>query len=83
MAEHGKFSLKIMDPDRVLFNGEVSVLFLQGDTGEFELLPYHYPVLSLLRRGKIILGWNSYIPIKKGIVKFFKNECTILVEQDE
>lgn len=80
MGVLGSFKLLIMNPDRVIFKGEVESLFLQGDTGEYELLPYHYPVLGLLREGRIIIDWKFYVPIKKGVIKFFKNDCVILVE---
>ncbi|MFH1767793.1 MAG: hypothetical protein ABH858_01350 [Candidatus Omnitrophota bacterium] len=78
-----KFKLLVINPDRVVFQGEVHSLFLPGDTGEFELLPYHYPVMSLLRDGDIVLDWESAIPIRHGIAKFFRNECIILAEIDE
>ena len=72
-----------MNPDRLLFEGEVENIFLQGDTGEFEVLAYHYPVLSLLRKGAIVIDWEHYVAIRKGIVKFFKNDCVAIVELDE
>ncbi|MDD5421830.1 MAG: hypothetical protein WC592_00020 [Candidatus Omnitrophota bacterium] len=83
MGSEGKISLKVMNADMVVFAGAVDSIFLQGDTGEFELLPYHYPVLSLLRQGKIIINWSNYIPIRKGVVKFFKNDCVILIDLDD
>ncbi len=83
MSVLGKFKLKVINPDRMLFQGDVTTVFLQGDTCEFELLAYHYPVLSLLRQGQVVIDWSQYIPIRKGLVKFFKNDCTILVELDE
>ncbi len=83
MGTEGKINLRIMNPDKILYKGEVESIFLQGDEGEFEVLPYHYPVLSLLRQGRIVIDWHDYIPIKKGIVRLFKNDCTILVDLDE
>jgi len=69
-----------MDPDKVVYRGTASSIFLKGNTGEFELLAYHYPVLSLLDECDIIIDWEKRISIRKGIVKFFKNDCVILVE---
>ncbi len=77
----GRFKLSVMDPDRMVYEGEVTNLFLKGDTGEFELLPYHYPVLSLLAEGDIIIDFKYAIPIKNGIVRFFRNECVIVIEE--
>lgn len=79
-GEDFKFDLLVMDPDRVIFEGQVSSLFLKGDTGEFEMLPFHYPVLSVLAEGDIVINWKYKISIKKGILRFFMNECVIIVE---
>jgi F0F1-type ATP synthase epsilon subunit len=75
-----QFNLLIMDPDRKIYEGTASNIFLKGNTGEFELLAYHYPVLSLLDEGEIVIDWQKSLSIKRGIIKFFKNDCTILVE---
>lgn len=69
-----------MDADKMIFDDNVSHLFLQGDNGEYELLAYHYPLLGLLKTGNIFIDWKYYIEIKKGVIRFFKNECTILAE---
>ncbi len=72
-----------MNPDCLIYKNDISTLFLQGDRGEFELLSYHYPVLSILKEGDIIINWKEYISIKKGILRFFKNDCVVLVELAE
>jgi F0F1-type ATP synthase epsilon subunit len=58
----------------------VESVFLPGDSGEFELLAYHVPIVSLLKEGEIIVDWKSRIPIKKGMVRFLGDECIILLE---
>ena len=83
MSQLGKFSLSIMNPDRVIFRSEVESVFLKGDTGEYEVQPFHYPVLGLLTEGDVIVDWKYALAIKKGFVKFFQNECVILVELQE
>lgn len=75
------FSLKVLNPKQVVFEGDVGSVFLPGEFGEFELLPYHAPILSLLREGMIVVDWKTRIPIKKGMVRFAENECVILLEQ--
>ena len=79
----GTFRLSIMTPEALLYQGEVESLFVTADTGEFELLPYHYPVLAILKAGNIIINWQEYVPIKFGLLKFFANDCVILVEELE
>ncbi|MDD5071015.1 MAG: hypothetical protein PHV17_09840 [Candidatus Omnitrophica bacterium] len=79
----GKFKLSILDPEKTIFEGDVDTIFIAGDTGEFELMAYHFPVLSLLRQGDIIIDWKYVVAVTKGILRFFKNDCVILVEMDE
>ncbi len=77
------FKISIMTPEALLYQNEVESAFFTGDKGEFELLPYHYPLLSVLSKGNIILNWKEAVPIKFGIVKFFANDCIVLVEEIE
>ncbi|MEI8175911.1 MAG: hypothetical protein WCG78_03490 [Candidatus Omnitrophota bacterium] len=80
-ATSGKIRLTILDPDAVVYRGEASTIFVAGETGEFELLPYHYPVLCLLKEDSdIIIDSNEFVTIRRGILKLFKNECTIIAE---
>ncbi|MFC1497275.1 hypothetical protein ACFLS1_02215 [Verrucomicrobiota bacterium] len=71
----------ILNPKHVIFDGEAKNVFLPGDMAEFELQDFHAPIVSLLRPGKVIVDWETVIPIKQGMVKFDKNECMILVEE--
>jgi F0F1-type ATP synthase epsilon subunit len=56
-------------------------VFLPGDLAEFELLAYHAPIISLLREGRVVVDWETVIPIRRGMVRFYNNECVILVEE--
>lgn len=75
------FKLTVMSPDALVFESEVQSVFLTGDQGEYELMPYHYPVLGILKEGNIIIDWKESIPLKFGLIRFFANDCIILVEQ--
>ena len=70
-----------MSPRTLIYENEIQSLFLTGDQGEYELLAYHYPVLGLLKEGSIIIDWKESFAIKAGIVRFFANECIVLVEE--
>lgn len=78
----GNFKCTVLSPNNLIFEREVQSLFLTGDRGEFELLAYHYPLLAVLVRSKIVVDWNEEISINGGIVRFFANECTIIVEEE-
>jgi len=71
----------MLNPKRVLFEGKAHSVFLQGDQGEFEILPYHSPVISVLRQGRIFIDRHKYVSVKKGLARFYNNELVILVEQ--
>jgi F-type H+-transporting ATPase subunit epsilon len=75
------FSLRILNPKHVVFEGDVESVFLPGDAGEFELLAYHVPIVSLLKEGEIVVDWKTRIPIKRGMVRFLGEECVVLLEQ--
>jgi F-type H+-transporting ATPase subunit epsilon len=72
--------LTVLNPKDVVFEGEAGSVFLPGDRAEFEILDHHAPVISLLRAGDIVIDWDRRIPIRKGIVKFDRNECMVLVD---
>jgi F0F1-type ATP synthase epsilon subunit len=85
MAQERKstFKLFIMTPEALLYQGAVESAFFTGDHGEYELLPYHYPVLGILMTGNIIINWREAVPIKFGLIRFFANDCIVLVEELE
>jgi len=76
-----RFVLRVLNPKHVVFQGEVSSVFLPGDCGEFELLAYHVPIVSLLKEGEIVVDWKTRIPIKRGMVRFSGDECVVLLEE--
>lgn len=76
------FALKILNPQKVVFEGQVRTVFFPGDRGEFELMAYHAPIVSLLKAGEIVVDWETRIPVKKGMVRFLGEECVVLLEQE-
>lgn len=75
------FHVTILNPKHVVFEGDAESVFLPGDQGEFEILTYHVPIMSLLKPGEVVVDWKTRIPIKNGMVKFDHNGCVILVEE--
>lgn len=75
------FDLTVISPKRVLFDDAVNHLFLDGDDTEYELLSFHAHLIGVLREGRIIINNRKAIPIKKGIIRFYENRCSILVEE--
>ena len=77
----GNFKCIILSPKKLIYEKEIQSVFLTGDRGEYELLAYHYPLIGSLKKSNIIINWNERIPIKGGVIRFFANECIILIEE--
>ena len=77
------FRCTILSPKNLIFESTVNSLFIRGDRSEYELLAYHYPLVGLVQKGDIIVDWQRRIPIRSGVLRFFANECTILIEETQ
>jgi F0F1-type ATP synthase epsilon subunit len=75
------FKVTILNPKRIIYEGQAKSVFLPGDTGEFEVLELHKSIISTLRRGEIIIDWNKSVAISKGIMRMRKDELVVLVEE--
>ena len=73
------FNATILDQAHVIFDGKAKSVILPGDEGEFEVLDFHKPIVSSLKRGKIVID-NMGFPISRGIVRFHKDQLIALVE---
>ncbi len=78
-----KFSLTILNPEKILYEGDAERVALKGDKGEFELLPYHSPAISILDEGPIVVNRDKVFNISKGLAQFYNNDCIILVEKEK
>jgi len=72
----------VLSPKQTIYDGDAKSIFLPGDLAEFEILDYHVPIVSLLRGGNVVVNGKKNIPIRRGMVKFDRNECMILVEEE-
>lgn len=81
-AYTGHFRCVILSARQLIFEGEVNSVFVSGDAGEYELLAYHYPLIGIVA-GDLIINWDKRVPVKGGVVKFFANECNIMIEEKE
>jgi F-type H+-transporting ATPase subunit epsilon len=74
------FKVTILNPKHELFEGKAKSVILPGDRGEFEILDFHSPVISLLKEGNVIID-GKYLAIKRGVANFHKGELVALVEE--
>ncbi len=75
------FRLRVMSLIRTLFDGEAESVYLTGDEGEYELLPFHYPLLGALPESEIRIAKHESIPVRAGVISFVDNQCVILIEE--
>ena len=73
-------NVTILNQKRTIYEGKAKSVFLPGDEGEFEVLQFHKPLISLLSKGRIIIDTNKSLDITRGIVRVLNNELVALVE---
>ncbi len=71
--------VSIMDQRQVFFDGVANNVILPGDYGEFEVMEFHKTIISLLKKGEIIID-NVGFPISRGIVRVEDDALIALVE---
>ena len=76
--------LKVISPDKEIYEGEVVLVQLPGSKGSFEILHNHAPLIARLDKGKIKIideGRNKfYLEINPGIVEVKDNRIIVLTE---
>lgn len=76
-------NLKIITPERQIFEGEADLVQLPGSDGLFEILKNHAPMIASLGKGKIKIVNNNeyqYFEINGGVAEIFNNEVLVLAE---
>ena len=68
-----------MNTAKIVFKGKAESIIFPGDTGVFEIMPYHKRMMSRLLKGSIEVDGKEF-PIERGIVKVEKNVVTAVVE---
>lgn len=75
--------LKIVSPERVVYEGEVESVVVPGTLGSFEILQNHAPIISSLNKGKVEYtsnGGKQSLMVKGGFVEVRTNEVSLCVE---
>ncbi len=75
--------LKIVSPEKVVFQGEVESVLVPGTLGSFEILTDHAPIISSLEVGKVEYTTpegKQTMDIQGGFVEVKKNDVSLCVE---
>ena len=81
-----KIHLKILTPERSLYDGEVEKVSLPSKDGEITILPHHIPLISLLKAGEIrIDDGKSIVPLvtSGGFIEIHENTIKVLADTAE
>lgn len=77
-------NLKIVSPEKVVFEGEVDSVLVPGTSGQFEILANHAPIISTLEKGTIEYGTaesKEQLSISSGFVEVHKNTVSLCIEE--
>ena len=75
--------LRIIAPDRLVFEGEDERVTLPGTVGSFTVLNNHAPIISSLDKGKIAYKDKdglAEVPVRSGFAEVKDNVLSICVE---
>ena len=75
--------LKIVSPEKIVFQGEVESVLVPGTLGSFEILNDHAPIISSLQIRKVeytTKEGKQVMNIQGGFVECKKNEVSLCVE---
>lgn len=75
--------LRIIAPDRLVFEGDVESVTLPGTVGSFTVLDRHAPIISSLENGKIAYkdaNGQAEVAVRSGFAEVRNNVLSICVE---
>ena len=75
--------LKIVSPEKVVYDGNADSVLVPGTLGSFEILIDHAPIISSLEKGVVDYGLNGVkeqLQISGGFVEVKKNVVSLCVE---
>ncbi|NLA24208.1 MAG: F0F1 ATP synthase subunit epsilon [Bacteroidales bacterium] len=77
-------NVKILSPEKTLFQGKASLIEVPGEKGRFQILVNHATIVSTLEKGRIRIvtedNKEENFEIKSGVIEHHQNESIILVE---
>ena len=79
-----KLKLKVVSPERTLFDDEVDEVILPTITGQIAILPHHMPLVAELAHGDIVVkqGETSHVALVYGGFVYVKDGNQVLILAD-
>jgi len=86
MAEH-TFLLRLVTPQKLLLEAEVSSLQVPGSEGYLGVLAHHAPLITALQEGKLTVkdagGRETAYHVTGGFLEVSDNRATVLADSAE
>lgn len=83
MAEEKSFQLRIVTPDRIFYEGEVSMVEFNTTEGEIGVLPGHIPMTVIVKPGVLAISEEEGVKqaaLHSGFAEILPEGVTILAE---
>ena len=82
----GSLHVKVVTPERILFEGEAVSLVAPAWDGKVGILPSHAPLLTLLGEGDVAVdlagGGSERYAVSGGVLKVLANDVIVLTESE-
>ncbi|HHE76558.1 MAG TPA: F0F1 ATP synthase subunit epsilon [Candidatus Parcubacteria bacterium] len=72
--------LKILSPEKKIYQGKVKKVILPGKNGQFQILEDHADLFAILEKGDIILEKGRRFPVFSGIVRVSGDKILVLID---
>lgn len=83
MAENNLFSLKIITPDRIFYEGQVAMVEFNTTEGEIGIYKRHVPTTVIVSPGIMTIkeeGEEKYAALHSGFAEILQDEVVIMAE---
>lgn len=77
-----QISLKLITPERVVFEDTVSSLSVMTENGEITILPNHIPLVTLLKAGEMTLrhkDQESHLAVSTGMLEVHEGNSVVIL----
>ena len=81
MAQTGKLSVKVINPQKIVYEGEANFVMAPGKGGSLGIMPQHTALYAELVAGDLVIESDApqTVPIERGILKVRNDVVTILI----
>ncbi|MEX2048689.1 MAG: F0F1 ATP synthase subunit epsilon [Gemmatimonadota bacterium] len=80
----GTLRVRVVSPDRIVFDGEAASVVAPAWDGQVGILPRHAPMLALVGAGVLTVdrpgGGSDSFHVAGGVLKVERNQVTVLTE---